>query len=177
MTYFSTFLPTPIGQLGLLVDGEERLVRIDLPRDRTAPAFVRRIAAQGGDIREDRRATRRVAEQLRAYFAGERQSFDLELRPVGSSFQRLVWDELVKIPFGETRSYSDVATAIGHPAACRAVGAANGANPIPIVIPCHRVIGADGSLTGYGGGLPSKRFLLELEGVVPRSPRQLGLLD
>ena len=106
---------------------------------------------------------RQAAEQLRAYFAGELMDFDLTLDMQGTGFQRRVWDELRNIPYGETRSYSFVANTIGAPKAVRAVGAANGRNPIPIVVPCHRVIGAGGTLVGYGGGLPLKRFLLDLE--------------
>ena len=106
---------------------------------------------------------RQAAEQLRAYFAGELRDFDLTLDMQGTEFQKRVWRELLKIPYGETRSYSFVANTIGAPKAVRAVGAANGRNPIPIVVPCHRVIGAGGSLVGYGGGLPLKRFLLDLE--------------
>jgi methylated-DNA-[protein]-cysteine S-methyltransferase len=106
---------------------------------------------------------RHAVAQLRAYFGGELRDFDLTLDIQGTEFQRRVWQELLNIPYGETRSYSFVANTIGAPKAVRAVGAANGRNPIPIVVPCHRVIGAGGSLTGYGGGLPLKRFLLDLE--------------
>jgi O-6-methylguanine DNA methyltransferase len=106
---------------------------------------------------------RQAVEQLRAYFAGELRDFDLTLDMQGTEFQTRVWRELRNIPYGETRSYSFVAVTIGAPKAVRAVGAANGRNPIPIVVPCHRVIGAGGSLVGYGGGLPLKRFLLDLE--------------
>jgi methylated-DNA-[protein]-cysteine S-methyltransferase len=102
--------------------------------------------------------------QLRAYFAGQLRRFDLPLDMQGTPFQLRVWRELRLIPYGETRSYMQVASAIGAPRAVRAVGAANGANPIPIVVPCHRVIGASGKLVGYGGGLPLKKRLLELEG-------------
>jgi methylated-DNA-[protein]-cysteine S-methyltransferase len=106
---------------------------------------------------------RQAVDQLRAYFAGELRDFDLALDMQGTPFQKRVWQELRNIPYGQTCSYSFVATAIGSPKAVRAVGAANGRNPIPIVVPCHRVIGAGGSLVGYGGGLPLKRFLLDLE--------------
>jgi methylated-DNA-[protein]-cysteine S-methyltransferase len=106
---------------------------------------------------------RQAVAQLRAYFAGELRDFDLPLDMQGTDFQRRVWDELLNIPYGETRSYSFVANTIGAPKAVRAVGAANGRNPVPIVVPCHRVIGAAGSLVGYGGGLPLKRLLLDLE--------------
>ncbi len=101
--------------------------------------------------------------QLRAYFRGELREFTLPLEMQGTSFQKQVWRELLKIPYGETRSYADLATSIGVPKAVRAVGAANGANPIAIVIPCHRVIGSSGKLVGYGGGLELKRELLKLE--------------
>jgi methylated-DNA-[protein]-cysteine S-methyltransferase len=118
-----------------------------------------------------------LAAQLDEYFAGERQAFDLPLAPEGTDFQRTVWHALAGIPFGETISYAQLASRIGSPNAMRAVGAANGRNPIPIVLPCHRVIGADGSLTGFGGGLPTKRFLLELEGALPRTPDDLFALS
>lgn len=105
----------------------------------------------------------RAVQQLHAYFAGELRDFDLPLDLQGTEFQKRVWRELCHIPYGETRSYSVIAACIGAPKAVRAVGAANGSNPVPIVVPCHRVIGAGGSLVGYGGGLPLKRFLLDLE--------------
>jgi methylated-DNA-[protein]-cysteine S-methyltransferase len=104
-----------------------------------------------------------AVEQLEAYFAGERREFDVELDPVGTDFQRRVWDALLTIPYGETRSYGYIAEQIGAPGASRAVGLANGRNPIGIIVPCHRVIGANGSLTGYGGGLERKQLLLDLE--------------
>ena len=106
-----------------------------------------------------------AAEQLREYFAGRRKAFALPLDMAGTAFQRRVWGALLTIPYGETRSYGDVARQIGHPGAVRAVGAANGRNPVSIVAPCHRVIGADGSLTGFGGGLDVKARLLALEGI------------
>lgn len=102
--------------------------------------------------------------QLAEYLAGSRRVFDLPLSPQGTPFQKTVWAQLLKIPYGETASYGEIARMAGNPKACRAVGMANNRNPISIFIPCHRVIGADGSLTGYGGGLEIKRFLLELEG-------------
>ena len=105
-----------------------------------------------------------AVRQLRAYFAGQLRRFDLPLDMEGTDFQLRVWRELERIPYGETRSYLEIAEAIGAPRAVRAVGAANGANPIPIVVPCHRVVGASGKLVGYGGGLPLKKRLLELEG-------------
>ena len=114
-----------------------------------------------------------LATQLDEYFAGARRDFDLPLAPEGTDFQRTVWHALARIPYGDTTSYAQLADTIGHPSAVRAVGAANGRNPIPIVQPCHRVIGADGALTGFGGGLPTKRFLLELEGAMPRAAGDL----
>lgn len=104
-----------------------------------------------------------VLDQLREFFAGERTSFDLTLDPAGTDFQRRVWQALREIPYGRTRSYAQLAAGIGSPTATRAVGAANGRNPIGIVVPCHRVIGADGSLTGFAGGLAAKRWLLDHE--------------
>jgi len=102
-------------------------------------------------------------KQLNAYFKGERKQFDLELNPKGTGFQKQVWKELVKIPYGTTLSYGELAQRIGNPKASRAVGMANGKNPISIIIPCHRVIGATGSLTGFGGGIKVKQYLLDLE--------------
>jgi methylated-DNA-[protein]-cysteine S-methyltransferase len=104
-----------------------------------------------------------VVEQLEAYFAGELTEFDVDLRLEGTDFQREVWAALREIPYGETWSYGQLADHIGKPGAARAVGLANGRNPVGIIVPCHRVIGADGSLTGYGGGLPRKQLLLQLE--------------
>ena len=104
-----------------------------------------------------------VAGQLRAYFAGELRDFDLPLAPRGTAFQQSVWDALLEIPYGATTTYSELAATIGRPSACRAVGAANGRNPLAVIVPCHRVIGAAGALTGYGGGLERKRMLLALE--------------
>lgn len=104
-----------------------------------------------------------VAQQLNEYFAGTRYSFDLPLAAVGNAFQHKVWEQLVLIPYGELRSYGDIARALGDKSLAQAVGSANGRNPISIIVPCHRVVGADGSLVGYAGGLERKQFLLELE--------------
>lgn len=137
-----------------------------------SPAGLRAIAWHEtapfpGSTRNDSNLLMRETErQLRAYFAGELRDFRLPLDFQGTDFQKRVWRMLVTIPYGETRSYSQIALAIGSPQAVRAVGAANGANPIPIVVPCHRVIGAGGKLVGYGGGLPLKKRLLELEGAL-----------
>ncbi|HEU4992171.1 MAG TPA: methylated-DNA--[protein]-cysteine S-methyltransferase [Luteimonas sp.] len=129
---------------------------------------------RGADWREGRNAVIDAAHrQLDEYFAGRRRDFDLPLAPQGTEFQRGVWWALADIPYGRTISYAQLASSIGKPTATRAVGAANGRNPLSIVLPCHRVIGADGSLTGYGGGLPIKTFLLTLEGALPAAPTLL----
>ena len=149
---FTMTVPSPLGPLSLYASLDE-LVGLSLP-DRPPPGPGERVEPSRCEV------LLRAADQLAAYFAGQRRTFDLPLAPRGTGFQALVWRELVKIPYGETRSYGDVARAIGRPAASRAVGAANGRNPIAIIVPCHRVIGASGELTGYGGGLPMKRWLL-----------------
>lgn len=150
-------ISSPLGPLRLFARGEE-LTGVYLPDHEPAPPV------QLADAPE--RTTpvlARAAAQLRAYFAGERTVFDLPLAPDGSGFQRLVWQALERIPYGVTRSYGELAAAIGRPAASRAVGSANSRNPISIIVPCHRVIGANGALTGYAGGMRAKRWLLEHE--------------
>lgn len=107
----------------------------------------------------------RAMDELRRYLAGERVQFSSQLDLHGTAFQVMVWEELFRIPYGETRTYREIAHAIGRPKAVRAVGAANGANPVAIIVPCHRVIGSNGTLTGYGGGLPTKAWLLSMEGI------------
>lgn len=109
--------------------------------------------------------------QLQEFFSGERTTFDLETDLHGTPFQKMVWNEVASIPFGETRSYKDIAKAVGAPKAVRAVGGANNQNPLPLVIPCHRVIGSNGSLVGYGGGIDKKEYLLELEGTLSVNKR------
>ena len=146
---------SPIGELLLAGDGE-RLERLHMQGGK-------RPAAIGPDWERAEEPFADLCEQLDEYFAGERCEFDLELDPHGTEFERRVWDALRQIPYGETEAYGELAERIGHPGRARAVGAANGANPIAVVIPCHRVIGADGKLTGYAGGLERKRLLLELE--------------
>lgn len=164
MTYYTTTVQSPCGPLLCVVNETGAVVRIEFGNGRESQKVLAKMAAAGIEIVEDAGRTAEVRRQLAEYFAGERQEFDLELAPEGTPFERSVWEELRKIPFGETRSYGEIARAIGHPSASRAVGRANGANPLPIVVPCHRVIGADGSLTGFGGGLENKSRLLELEG-------------
>jgi methylated-DNA-[protein]-cysteine S-methyltransferase len=136
-------------------------------------AGLRLIHFQAGGRREgdpawtrDASAFTDLRRQLAEYFRGERRTFDVRLAPEGTAFQRDTWRALATIPYGATISYAELARRVGRPRAVRAVGAANGANPLPIVVPCHRVIGADGSLTGFGGGLDAKRRLLELEGAL-----------
>jgi methylated-DNA-[protein]-cysteine S-methyltransferase len=153
-------LSTPIGRLRLVAD-EQGLREIWFETGRhqrePAPSWMHSPKAL---------AFARV--QLEEYFAGTRQMFELPLHPLGTPFQLAVWQELARIPYGTTLSYGELARRIGQPQAVRAVGAANGRNPLPIVLPCHRVIGANGSLTGFGGGLPTKRFLLAMEEGVAR---------
>ena len=146
---------TPIGDL-LLAGDDEGLALVSFPEG------SRRRNPEVDWIYNERPFVD-ARQQLSDYFAGKRQSFELPLKPTGTVFQMAVLDELQKIPYGTTVSYSDIAERIGRPRAVRAVGAANGRNPIPIIIPCHRVIGSSGDLTGFGGGLPVKEALLRLE--------------
>ena len=151
---YTTF-DSPIGELLLLGDGDtlHGLYMQDGRKPiRPNPSWVR-----------DDEALADVRRQLEEYFAGERTSFDVKLHMEGGAFQRTVWHALTEIPYGETISYGELARRIGQPDKARAVGTANGANPIAVIVPCHRVIGADGKLVGYGGGLDNKRRLLELE--------------
>lgn len=153
-------MDSPVGTLRLVAD-REGLREICFEQERhpkqTQSSWVRAKAP-----------LRFARVQLDEYFAGERQQFDLPLHPIGTPFQLEVWQELQRIPYGITISYGELARRMGKPKAVRAVGGANGRNPLPIVVPCHRVIGADGSLTGFGGGLPIKRHLLGLETQVAR---------
>ena len=126
-------------------------------------AIIRLDFGEFGPMGERSPVLEEAVRQLKEYFAGERREFTLPVDPRGTPFQKSVWRALCGIPYGETRSYGEIARAVGKPGACRAVGMANHRNPVSIIIPCHRVIGADGSLTGYGGGLERKRFLLRLE--------------
>jgi methylated-DNA-[protein]-cysteine S-methyltransferase len=152
--YYS-YADSPIGPL--LLSGERDVLQ--------GLFFSTGKKARGADASWERydEPFRRVKKQLAEYFDGKRRSFDVSLRPEGTKFQLAVLDALLEIPYGETRSYGQIAERIGNPKAVRAVGSANGSNPIAVIIPCHRVIGSDGNLTGFGGGLDSKRYLLELE--------------
>jgi methylated-DNA-[protein]-cysteine S-methyltransferase len=163
MTIFIDTLPSPIGTLALAAD-EIGLRHIRFEQERHP------VRPDGDGLRAPERFVA-VRAQLLAYFAGELTSFDLPLNPHGTPFQLRVWQALRDIDYGRTESYGELARRIGDARATRAVGAANGRNPLPIIVPCHRVIGSDGSLTGFGGGIEHKRFLLELEG----GRRQAGL--
>lgn len=160
MTYTYKTMQSPVGELKL-VASDKGLAAILWPNDK--PNRVRL-----GDVTEDKNnpVLLEAEKQLNDYFAGKRHSFSLKLDFAGTEFQKQVWNALLKIPFGETRSYGDIANSIGNAKAVRAVGAANGKNPISIVTPCHRVIGANGKLTGFAGGLETKEFLLALENKV-----------
>jgi methylated-DNA-[protein]-cysteine S-methyltransferase len=149
-----TVVPSPIGPLTVVADGRALIHLAMSPPDRLDPDVL-------GERTDEGFAD--VVRQLGEYFAGERTAFDLPLQPRGSPFELAVWEQLTRIPYGETRSYGYIAAAVGEPGGAQAVGAANGRNPLAVVVPCHRVIGADGTLVGFGGGLPRKRFLLDLE--------------
>jgi methylated-DNA-[protein]-cysteine S-methyltransferase len=159
-------IDSPVGPLMLAAD-DAGLRHIEF-RDNRHPAD--RSDWHGGD----NEALQAAEAQLGEYFSGKRRQFDLPLAPRGTGFQLRVWWELARIPFGETISYAQLAQRLDNPNGTRAVGAANGRNPLPIVLPCHRVIGADGALTGFGGGLPTKDYLLRLEGALPE---QRGLFS
>lgn len=163
-TYFSK-MDSPIGELLLVGDGASLTQLLMLNQKyyghETQP-----------DWQQDDAIFRAAREQLQAYFAGELRTFDLPLAPAGTEFQRKVWLALRNIPFGQTESYGALAQRIDAPKASRAVGMANGHNPISIIVPCHRVIGANGSMTGYGGGIERKRWLLEHEGCLNKSTSQ-----
>ena len=160
-TIIFAFHESPVGELFLAAD-DDALRIIEFPQNRHQ---VKRLPDW---VEGDNAVLQETRRQLDDYFAGRRSTFDLPLSPRGTAFQQQVWMALREIPYGRTWSYGDLARHIAKPAAVRAVGAANGRNPLPIVVPCHRVIGADGSLTGFGGGLPIKRFLLQLEGSLPQ---------
>ncbi len=162
MTMFYHYHNTSIGELLLAGDGDN-LCLLGFPSGK----MQRRHEAEW---LKDRAPFIEACSQLDAYFAGELKEFDLALMPQGTVFQESVWSALTEIPYGETWSYGQLATNIGKPKASRAVGAANGVNPIPVIIPCHRVIGSSGKLTGFGGGIETKQFLLELESgqIAPR---------
>ena len=155
-SYYWCHMDTPVGRL-LLAGDAGALTRIHF---QSGPQPLQ----PAPDWQEDLRPFARVRTQLEEYFAGTRRNFTLPLAPAGTEFQQAVWQALRAIPYGQTVGYGELARRLGRANGARAVGLANGANPLPIIVPCHRVIGADGSLTGFGGGLPIKRALLALEG-------------
>jgi methylated-DNA-[protein]-cysteine S-methyltransferase len=158
--------PSPVGEL-VLTASDAALTGVYFPTRRHGAILKARPEWREDDGRAPASAILGDARaQLRQYFARARSAFDLPLDPLGTAFQRRVWDALRTIPYGATTSYSELARRLGDPRATRAVGAANGKNPIPIIIPCHRVVGARGELTGFGGGLDRKRWLLEHEGAL-----------
>jgi methylated-DNA-[protein]-cysteine S-methyltransferase len=160
-TYLSKTMPSPVGRL-TLVGSDAGLAAVLWENDRPNRVRLNVIGEDAGFP-----VLQRVERQLTEYFVGERRVFDLPLDFAGTAFQTQVWQALLTIPFGQTRSYGAIARQIGKPDAVRAVGAANGRNPISIIAPCHRVIGASGSLTGFAGGLEAKAFLLALESAQP----------
>ena len=166
MTYFYKTMKSPVGELKL-VASDKGLAGILWEKDNP-----RRVRLEPLSENKNHPVLVETERQLNDYFAGKRKFFSVELDFKGTSFQKKVWAALLTIPFGETRSYGQIAKQIKNPKAVRAVGAANGANPIAIIVPCHRVIGASGALTGYGGGLPVKKWLLEFEGAIPRTNQQ-----
>ena len=159
MTYYSKTIWSPVGELTLVAD-DRGLAAILWEND--SPDRVRLGALTE---KADHPVLVETERQLAEYFAGERRAFDVPLSFAGTDFQKRVWAALLAIPFGETRSYGEIADQLGNPGASRAVGAANGRNPISIIAPCHRVVGSTGKLTGFAGGLEAKRFLLDLEAV------------
>ena len=168
----SSRFPSPVGEL-ILTASETALTGVFFPTSRHVPPRHEVERGSGGEVlaentghSSENEVLARTREQLSEYFAGTRTSFDLPLDPRGTPFELSVWKELRAIPYGATRSYSDIARRLGDPRSTRAVGAANGKNPIPIIVPCHRVIGAHGELTGFGGGIDRKRWLLEHEGAL-----------
>ena len=163
------YVESPIGRLLLTSDGES-LTGLYMDTPSKSPELGSGWIEQpaGGPLPE-------VMRQLKEYFAGHRQAFELPLKLQGTEFQKRVWTQLTKIPFGATWSYGQLAKTLDNPNACRAVGLANGRNPIAVIVPCHRVIGADGSLTGFGGGIPRKQWLLRHEGFAEPGSLALGL--
>lgn len=153
---------SPVGHL-FLYSHDDALVALTFSRN---DDYVRRHFKDGEIIERSNKVIDQTIAQLKEYFIGKRRKFDVKLRPLGTDFQKKVWQSLRAIPYGQTITYKDQASAVGFPKGLRAVGSANGKNPIGIIIPCHRVIGTSGALTGYAGGLDIKAQLLKLEGVL-----------
>jgi len=163
-------MDSPVGRLTLVANQKRKLIAIHWEKD--DPDFD-----QPENMEEDMHdpVLLKTEQQLKEYFSGERQIFSLDLDFNGTAFQKDVWNALLTIPFGETRSYGDIARQIGNPKSVRAVGAANGKNPLPIVVPCHRVIGSSGKLVGFGGGMENKALLLNLEKTKTGRQKQISL--
>ena len=157
------YYDSPVGKLGIIETGQ-KITGVFFKDGKKTPK------PDDSLIIEETPLIKKTATQFKEYFGGIRKTFDIPLMPKGTAFQKSVWKALLKIPYGQTRSYRETAAMAGNPKACRAAGMANNRNPIAIIIPCHRVIGADGSLTGYGGGLDKKQYLLELEGAQFKKP-------
>lgn len=160
-TVYYRYLDTPIG--AILIAGDDEAV------SRIGFTTGKQVCQPESNWVNEPAPLRRATEQLEQYFAGERRQFDLKLAMRGTAFQMRAWQVLLTIPYGEAWSYGQLAEALGSPGAARAVGRANATNPLPLVVPCHRVIGADGTLTGFGGGLSAKQWLLHFEGALPAS--------
>lgn len=174
-TFCADRIPSPLGDVWAVVDAAGALVQLDFEGGRSAPADEReleeRFRKRGDELVWSRKALRHVAVALKAYFRGDPDALDLEVAPVGTPFQHRIWKQLTRIPFGQTISYAELARRAGSPGAARAAGRANATNPVSLVVPCHRVIGANGTLTGYGGGIDRKEALLVHEGALePANP-------
>lgn len=167
MSYYHKQLTTPLGPMDLVINDDGAVAVFSFAAADGLSRCVQKVQAAGEcHLNANLPAFTGVEAQIQAYFDGKQQDFELNYEPLGTDFQRQVWDQLLKIPFGETRTYGDLAEALGRPSASRAVGAANGQNPVAVLIPCHRVIGSNGKLTGYAGGIHNKRWLLKHEGAL-----------
>lgn len=157
-------ISTPVGDLFLAAKEDGAVVRVSFLAETPEDALIAELTEKGFDLRREDGPLEELERQLEAYFRKEIEQFTLPLEPDGTEFQRQVWDQLIQIPYGTCQSYGDIAQALGNPGASRAVGLANNKNPIPIIIPCHRVIGSRGKLVGFGGGIDTKHALLVHEG-------------
>jgi methylated-DNA-[protein]-cysteine S-methyltransferase len=161
------YCDTPLGRM-LLVANEKGLCGLHFVGQKYFPQ-------KGKDWIQDEKVLKRAKREVMEYFAGKRKRFDVPLAPEGTAFQRAIWREIAKVPFGETITYSELARRAGFPNCARAAGAATGRNPVGVIVPCHRIVGTNGSLTGYAGGLPKKKALLALEGLAPTLSRRRPL--
>lgn len=163
MKLYRHVFQSPVGDLFTAVDEDGALVRLSFAEEENTREFERELEERGHRVLPGRRSCQEVERQIGEYFHGRRTTFDLDLRPEGTPFQQTVWRAVRRIGYGRTKSYAAIAKAVRRPKAFRAVGRCNATNPVVIVVPCHRVIGSDGRLTGYGGGLMAKETLLEME--------------